>query len=88
MKNSWPERASSTVKPPFLALAAPCLGVKYSMNLRARPILGGLEGIEHRRRSAAIEVGILRCCGDDAGDIEEAPFVLIVEMEARAGDLL
>ena len=29
MTNSWPERASSTTKPPFLS--GSCLGVKYSM---------------------------------------------------------
>src|SRR5262249_61645807 len=43
----------------------------------------GLERFEHRRRSAAIEVRVLRRLGDDRFDVEETARALVVEMELR-----
>src|SRR5262245_1823401 len=59
------------------------------VDLRARPVLGGrLERIEHRGGAAAVEVRLLWRSSHDAGDIEHAARVLVVEMEARTGEVL
>src|SRR5262245_45435531 len=44
----------------------------FDVDLLARPVRGGgLERLEHRRRSAAIEVRVLGRLGDDRRDVEE-----------------
>src|SRR6516225_16110 len=59
-------------------------GEIFDVDLRARPIRGrGLERFEHRRRSAAIEVRVLRRLGDDRLDVEDIACALVVEMELR-----
>src|SRR5260221_12537897 len=59
-------------------------GEIFDVDLRARPIRGrGLERLEHRRRSAAIEVRVLRGFADDRLDVEETACAFAVEMELR-----
>src|SRR5262249_26986959 len=59
------------------------------VDLPARPIFRRrLEGAEHWGGAAAVEVGVLGRRTDDAGNIEHAARVLIVEMKAHLAHAL
>ena len=61
----------------------------FHVDLLARPIRGcGLERLEHRGRSAAIEMRVLRRSGDDGGHIEKFAFALVIEVELRRAHFL
>ena len=54
----------------------------FDMDLLARPVLGrGLERLQHRRGTAAVEMRVLGCGGDDGRHVEELSAALVVEMQ-------
>ncbi len=74
-----PDFCRWTSKPP--AVAASSRGEKYSRctvrgGLHARSLL---ESFEHRQWSAAIEVGVVGCAGDDRRDVQRAAAGFLIE---------